>query len=153
MFIACGIDSESYSTLDVIKGNTLEEVVEKVREFLLNDFIENEITYDNDFHRREQNIKPTLRITATEDYDTGEYFWVYEIFEVKPDMYYLVSWNAYDGVYFDIAEYKSEAEAGFNMYADYSCMVSELDWNDSYIYDNSAVIDDGIRWNCWEIVS
>ncbi len=150
MYLGVFIDSENYTQLGCVMGDTLSEVKSKVEKYYVDDF-----DWSDRFVKMNGN-KILRGVTEKKD-DYNLWFAVAEIFDVDSDKYYLVYWHAYNGVDFDVTEFDSWDSAYDRMKCEYHDMIEdwEIDTNSNqcYIDSYSCVIDDDVEWHMMEIVT
>lgn len=141
MYLGVFIDSENYTQLGCVVGDTLSEVKYKLSEF---DWSDSFVKMDGD---------KVLR-GVVED---GDWFSVAEVFEVDSNKYYLVYWHAYEGVDFDVMEFDTWDSAYNRMEREFYDMIE--DWgidrnkNQCDIDSYSFCIDDDNEWHMMQIVT
>lgn len=150
MYIGVLIDSEYYGDLYYTIKETLTEVKSEM-EGIAFDANCSEITWENYF-LTENNNKVARGVTDSND----DFWFVTEIFYIEEGGIYLVNWHAYDGVDFDVSEFKCWDDAYKEMEGEYYDMISDIGAdkvNECYIDSYSTCIDDDNEWHLMQIVS
>ena len=146
MILLCGLNSESYSDVDITFVNTEEEVKNAIFERFEGE----------DAKYKFEDKRCTIDVFDDEERWNEWHTWhVYQWFEVTGE-YIIVHHHAFDGVDFDIAgEYPTWSKAmdnlimkAFDHYADCPEDQREFQW----LNHNSACIDTGNEWEHWLIV-
>lgn len=94
------------------------------------------------------------RFVWTDDFDYEQRFAVCEVYELNDKPYVLIWWHAYNGVDFSVKQFDTfeEANAAMRAEAD-NIYIDDAYENETITPDSwSGIVDDGVEWNCWEIV-
>lgn len=94
------------------------------------------------------------RFVWTDDFDCEQRFAVCEVYELNDKPYVLIWWHAYNGVDFSVKQFDTfeEANAAMRAEAD-NIYIDDVYENETITPDSwSGIVDDGVEWNCWEIV-
>jgi len=96
------------------------------------------------------------RFVWTDDFDCEQHFAVCEVYELNDKPYVLIWWHAYNGVDFSVKQFDTFEEANAAMRAEADNIYIYIDdayENETITPDSwSGIVDDGVEWNCWEIV-
>ena len=140
MFIGVYIDSEYFSDLSYCVKPTIDEITDV-------------LTTNTDLDIEKKIINKgskKLRLDLSGDKD---YFITEEIFEIPDDTkYVIVSWNAYEGVGFNLKPVESldKAKKIMKNSVDAYCDKYEYDVVDEY--DTQVIIDTGTEWRIWQVI-
>lgn len=94
------------------------------------------------------------RFEWTDDFGWWHRFAVCEVYGLNDKPYVLIWWHAYNGVDFSVKQFDTFEEANAAMRAEADNIYIDDDYGNETITPDSwsGIVDDGVEWNCWEII-